>query len=151
MASDMNQPLILFLCTGNYYRSRFAEIWFNHRAEEYGCGWRAQSRGIAVDLGINNIGPLSPHTRKGLVERGIALPATLASPRQLQEVDLVSAQHVIAVKESEHRSLLVERFPGWDARVEYWEIDDIDCAHPDIALPQLENHLKQLLVRKQNR
>ena len=35
---------VLFLCTGNYYRSRFAEELFNHHAERAGDDWIAQSR-----------------------------------------------------------------------------------------------------------
>ena len=35
---------VLFLCTGNYYRSRFAEELFNHRAARDGLSWVAQSR-----------------------------------------------------------------------------------------------------------
>ncbi|MEJ7592066.1 MAG: low molecular weight phosphatase family protein, partial [Planctomycetaceae bacterium] len=30
---------VLFLCTGNYYRSRYAEILFNAKAEEMGLEW----------------------------------------------------------------------------------------------------------------
>jgi protein-tyrosine phosphatase len=40
---------ILFLCTGNYYRSRFAEELFNHHAERAGLYWVAQSRGLALE------------------------------------------------------------------------------------------------------
>lgn len=39
---------ILFLCTGNYYRSRHAEAVFNHHAAAVGLGWRATSRGLAL-------------------------------------------------------------------------------------------------------
>jgi protein-tyrosine phosphatase len=40
---------ILFLCSGNYYRSRFAEEQFNHHAELAGLDWVAQSRGLALE------------------------------------------------------------------------------------------------------
>lgn len=39
---------VLFLCTGNYYRSRFAEIYFNALAAQRGSPWRADSRVAAV-------------------------------------------------------------------------------------------------------
>ena len=38
---------VLFLCTGNYYRSRYAEEIFNHQAGRDGLGWRAFSRAVA--------------------------------------------------------------------------------------------------------
>jgi len=34
---------VLFLCTGNYYRSRYAKILFNSKAEEMGLDWNAVS------------------------------------------------------------------------------------------------------------
>ena len=55
---ETNQ-LLLFLCTGNYYRSRFVELLFNHQATRAALSWRAESRGIALDLGVNNRGPIS--------------------------------------------------------------------------------------------
>ena len=54
--------VVLFLCTGNYYRSRFAEVLFNHLARERGLRWRAESRGLDLAIGVNNVGPISPHT-----------------------------------------------------------------------------------------
>ena len=35
---------VLFLCTGNYYRSRFAEVLFNSVAGQMGLPWRAHRR-----------------------------------------------------------------------------------------------------------
>ena len=61
---------VLFLCTGNYYRSRFAEELFNHRAEHAGLDWIAQSRGLAIERGVNNVGPISPFALEGLKDRG---------------------------------------------------------------------------------
>src|SRR6266446_4485609 len=48
---------VLFLCTGNFYRSRFAEIYFNWLAPREKLLWRADSRGLALDP--TNFGPLS--------------------------------------------------------------------------------------------
>ena len=51
---------LLFLCTGNYYRSRFAELLFNAMAAKHIVPWQAFSRGLALDKGAHNIGPISP-------------------------------------------------------------------------------------------
>ena len=50
---------VLFLCTGNYYRSRFAEELFNFFAKGEGIAWRAFSRGLAERGSPENVGPIS--------------------------------------------------------------------------------------------
>ena len=50
----MAQPesrTVLFLCTGNYFRSRFAEILFNSLSTQRGLDWTASSRGLAIERG----------------------------------------------------------------------------------------------------
>src|SRR6185369_2827587 len=37
---------VLFLCSGNYYRSRFAELFFNHLPAAEGLSYRADSAGL---------------------------------------------------------------------------------------------------------
>ena len=37
---------VLFVCSGNYYRSRLAEILFNHEAAAAGLAWESGSRGL---------------------------------------------------------------------------------------------------------
>ena len=68
-----NPSQILFLCTGNYYRSRFAEHVFNHHAPAYQLPWRAFSRGLAIELLEEDAGPISPNTLTALAARGIPL------------------------------------------------------------------------------
>lgn len=145
----MNQ--LLFLCTGNYYRSRYAEILFNLRAQQTGLNWNAESRGIAIDLGINNKGPISIHTSKGLTRHGLKLEIEkVRYPLQLQEEELISAHHIIALYETEHKPLLAERFPSWPDRVSYWQAPDIEhqqlsveatLAYIDVQLSILLNQL----------
>ena len=47
--SQRRYRTVLFLCTGNYYRSRFAEILFDSVAVKMGLPWKASSRGLACD------------------------------------------------------------------------------------------------------
>jgi protein-tyrosine phosphatase len=49
---------LLFLCSGNYYRSRFAEHLFNAIADRDQLPWRADSRGLVVGR-AGNVGPIS--------------------------------------------------------------------------------------------
>lgn len=137
---------VLFLCSGNYYRSRFAEMLFNTIAAKRGIAWRADSRGLACDRPNQNVGPLSVHAVQGLQSRGIAHDPE-RWPKQVSEHDLASAALVIAVKEAEHRAMLTARHPAWKDRVEYWHIDDLDCAGPEEALGKLEEHVVRLASR----
>jgi protein-tyrosine phosphatase len=139
---------VLFLCSGNYYRSRFAEIVFNHHAEERGLPWRAESRGLAIDG--RNPGPISSHTLACLQERGILSQTCDRFPLDATEPDFAAAKHVVAVKEREHRPIMTQRFPSWAERVEYWQVHDLDCAPPNEAIPQLESHVIDLLHRLSN-
>jgi protein-tyrosine phosphatase len=138
---------VLFLCTGNYYRSRFAEILFNTTAARHGLPWRAESRGLALELGVNNVGPLSAHAIQRLNQLGIPFDAYLRMPRQVEEVDLKQAQLVIALKHEEHRPILLVRHPHQVERVEYWNIHDLQDASPAEALPELERAVHDLIHR----
>ncbi len=141
------QPSLLFLCTGNYYRSRFAEVLFNTLISQTSLRWSAYSRGIAIELGIHNVGPISKHAMHGLHARGVYLPDPLPFPQQVQEQDLKSADLIIALKEAEHRPLLEERFPQWVGHIEFWHIHDLDQASADITLVAIEREVQKLLLR----
>jgi protein-tyrosine phosphatase len=115
---------LLFLCTGNYYRSRFAERLFNARAATHALPWQAFSRGLALDKGVNNIGPMSPFAIDALRALGIPSVGAERLPLQVEECDLQAAHHIIALQEAEHKPYLQERYPAWINKVEYWHIRD---------------------------
>lgn len=142
-----SHPSVLFLCTGNYYRSRFAEHLFNHLATEMQLPWRAFSRGLAIELLENDAGPISPHTRQGLAVRKVPLDAQVRSPIAVTEQDLFAAQHIIALKHAEHHALLLRKFPFWVSRVEFWHVHDVDFAAPEQAIPEIEQAVMDLLKR----
>jgi protein-tyrosine phosphatase len=110
--SRANVKRVLFLCTGNYYRSRFAEELFNHEAERAGLDWIAKSRGLALERGANNVGPIAPVVLHALKELTISARGTDRFPQQCTVDDLAGADFVVAVKETEHRPLMRERFAG---------------------------------------
>jgi protein-tyrosine phosphatase len=136
---------VLFLCTGNYYRSRFAEELFNHKAAANGLGWQAQSRALAIERGVYNIGPLSPFALHALQVRGCSPTGAGRMPRQCAADDFESAQRIIALNEPEHRPLVRERFPQWEQRVDFWRVEDVELVRPDVALATIERHVDGLL------
>ncbi|MBI4578933.1 MAG: low molecular weight phosphatase family protein [Planctomycetes bacterium] len=137
---------VLFLCSGNYYRSRFAEVLFNAQAEAAGLAWRADSRAVTLGESLKYIrGPISPFAVEGLTARGIVLEADVRHPMQVVEADIAGSDRVIAMKEAEHRDPLEKLFPALTDRIEYWHMHDIDCAEPAAGLAGIEGAIGELI------
>ena len=137
-------PSVLFLCTGNYYRSRFSEGLFNHLAEQRGLDWRADSRGLALDQA--NVGNIYRVTVAELAARGIAtMRYESRPPIPVERADFEAAERVVAVKQAEHRPLMEANFPDLADRITYWHVHDLDCATSDEAIPQLEQLVTKLV------
>jgi protein-tyrosine phosphatase len=139
---------VLFICTGNYYRSRFAETLFNTAAMANGLPWRATSRGTDIrGAGRWNEGPISIYARQALEARGIVLDADLQMPAQLAASDFAEADLAIAVCEPEHRPHLERDFPLEASSVEYWGVQDLAFTPAEDALTALERHVLALVAR----
>ncbi|SRR6266487_388525 len=134
---------ILFICTGNYYRSRFAEMLFNAQAARPALHWRANSRGI--ETSIYNIGPIYLPVLKKLETLGIPVEARLRMPIQLKTTDLEDANLVIALDAAEHRPLMTQRFAHWADEILYWNIPDLNLVGPEEALAQIEKNVTALV------
>ena len=135
---------MLFLCTGNYFRSRFAQLLLARRAGERGLPIVTDSAGLAESCSSRNAGPISPHTLAGLAARGLPVPAARA-PRDVTAAELDAADLVIALKEAEHRPMVEQRFPDHAAKVRYWHVHDIDLVAPEAALAEVERLVEGLL------
>lgn len=137
---------VLFICTGNYYRSRFAEELFNALTSGTDTAWQASSRGLAPERVSLNVGPISSITEEALAVRGIKLPTPIRFPKTLSKDDLAQADRIIALDEEEHRPILQYMFPEWAQKIEYWHIGDIDVTPPENGILQIENHVKELFL-----
>ncbi|MBR1157035.1 low molecular weight phosphatase family protein [Bradyrhizobium sp. JYMT SZCCT0428] len=136
---------LLFLCTGNYYRSRYAEELFNHLAKKEELSWRAFSRGAAERGSPDNVGSMSPYALDALTAKGV-VPQT-RDPQPCTPADFCDAQLVIGLKEAEHRPLLERRFPEFAERVSYWHIDDVEFVQPSIALAMIDDQVHHLISK----
>lgn len=134
---------LLFICTGNYYRSRFAEMLFNAQAAKFNLHWTADSRGI--ETSIYNIGPIYPFVLTKLELLGIPIIDKPRMPIQLYKRDLESADLVIALNAEEHIPLLRQRFANWVDKIAYWHIPDLDLIGPEEALSQIEENVTALV------
>src|SRR5438477_2626306 len=117
--AQRRQKGVLFLCTGNYYRSRFAEVLFNSVAGKMGLPWRASSRGLALERGVNNVGPMATSAIKALAALGVCAGEECArAPAPVTAEDFAAADRVVALKRDEHLPLLLERFPATVEKIE---------------------------------
>lgn len=140
---------LLFLCSGNYYRSRFAEEYFNGKATEKNILWQAESKGLKRDLSetaTGNIGPIAWQTIKFLIADEISAQHAGRYPQAVQTADFEAYHHIIAVCEREHRPMIDSWFPHHSDKVTYWQIDDIDVAEPETAIALLKVELDKLLI-----
>jgi protein-tyrosine phosphatase len=135
---------VLFLCTGNYYRSRFAEEYFNHLAAHDGLSCRAFSLGFEPHPDINP-GTFSPHALHALRARGIEPVHAARPPARVQPEDFLLHQCCIALSESEHRPMMERLFPQFARRIRYWEVEDLLLARPENAIARLETEIHRLL------
>jgi len=142
--------VVLFVCTGNYYRSRFCEILFNTWAPDYGIKARAISRGLMTGLISVEMGGLSPHALRGLQAREILLDDRIRRPIQIQESDFMEAALVIAMDEKEHRPIMGQQFPHWADRIQYWQVADIADLEPELGIAALEQRVRTLLEQMKN-
>jgi len=133
---------VLFLCTGNFYRSRYAEAWFNYHACRLDLHWRAESRGFRPHLATE---PLSRWAVERLDQSDISTGLTRSRPAALTAHDLAEASLVVALRESEHYPMMAETFPKWADRIRYWDVADIDEISPGVALPLIESEVERLV------
>lgn len=120
---------VLFVCSGNYYRSRLAEILFNHRAEKIGLPWRAESRGL---FKTGDLQGLSEHAVAYLRDRELGhLVEEPRDPLTLDVEDLTGSDLIIGLCREEHEPMINQKFLslarvlGKTGRLRYWQIYDI--------------------------
>ena len=134
-------PSVMFICTGNYYRSRFCEIYFNHLTRENLVP--ADSKGLWAFRKINE-GMISPHTIKYLSDISLT-SGKMKFPEQMETRHFESGVRIIAMDEVEHRTMMQGEFPDFADQIEYWQVQDIDFTDPAEAMPALKAKVEQLV------
>jgi len=132
---------ILFICTGNVFRSYCAELCFNDYAIKHHLDWRAESAGTFEKTQDY----VDPALLKALKELGIK--ATDRRPRKVSKEILGKADMVIAIADY-HQAYLKENF-GIEAPLfnelignhgSVPDIDDVIDGHHE-KRDEVENHL----------
>jgi protein-tyrosine phosphatase len=165
---------VLFLCTGNWYRSRLSEILFNYYAMMAKLEWRAQSRGLTE----TSIKGISPDASAFLEKKGLhALMDEPRNPEAVKVSDLEKADLIIVLCRHEHEGMMRERFGQipkileTQGKLRFWNVFDVpsetsggfkgffaakssrpsqpassSCEHADMAVKLLIHELGQVLL-----
>jgi protein-tyrosine phosphatase len=138
---------ILFVCTGNYYRSRFAESYFNWKAANSALQWQAVSRGLLPVPGRKGISQMA---QQELAIMGVPDSRTISDPQQLTRQDLQTSDYVVILDEDEHRPMMERQFPGMALNnVHYWHIHDIPYMQAHEACSAMAAKIDSLVTELQ--
>ena len=129
---------ILFLCTANYYRSRFAELYTQHLSDRWGLEVTADSAGLEMaKWREHNRGNLSPHAIGALESAGIEIKKPFREPKQFVPSTVSEGVRAIALCEREHRPMLLRDFPEMLDLTEFWTVEDVEFESPTEALGRI--------------
>ena len=120
---------VLFLCSGNFYRSRLSEILFNHYATQADIPWSADSRGLLERVHHQGLSPsairhLEKKRFEGIEQYG-------RNPQAVVMKDIEKASLVIALNREEHEPMMKGKFGQMSSVMEkqgklrYWNVYDL--------------------------
>ncbi len=143
---SLESEKVLFLCTANYYRSRFAEELFNYLARQQQLNWRADSAGLEVEKWRSyNPGTMSAHTVEMLEAMDIMPVARNRPERPFDPEEIEAVSRCIALSQSEHRPMIERMYPELLERIEFWEVEDLHLEAANTALPKIVDQVEALV------
>jgi protein-tyrosine phosphatase len=139
---------LLFLCTGNYYRSRLAEEIFNFHTTRDNIAACAVSRGLGNQWpNPNNPGPISKKAKQFLLALGIKTSSPDRMPLPCLEEDLNQASQVICLSKREHKAMFKAKFPHYPIEnITFWEIGDVGVQGVQEAMTQIYEQTRSLMT-----
>lgn len=137
---------VLFLCTGNYYRSRLAHEYFNYCCSQQQLPYRADSRALSQDLENNsNVGNLANEVVQILTGLGIVCESQHRPPLSVTANDFATAELVFALDKDEHQSMVESDYLAVKDRIHYLNVGDVHIEPVYVAVPKLIKQVDHLI------
>ena len=133
---------ILFVCTANIYRSRFAEEVFNSLAINRGASLIAFSAGLKV--GEYTTRKIYYPALDNLEKFNILPKRADELSVHINNIDLDQYDRLICIDKNEHKPM-VQSDPNLSTfKFEYWDITDMPKVDSDISLPKCYKQVESL-------
>ena len=134
---------ILFVCTGNIFRSRFAEEVFNHLCKINGVDATAFSAGLQV--GRYKQRKIYWPAMNELERLKIEPLRSNEDSVHINDIDVSIYDQIICMDEEEHKPMVRsnERLSGFT--FQYWNIVDMPKVPSDISLPKCYKKVESLI------
>lgn len=144
---------ILFLCTGNYYRSRLAEELLRYNAKKADLEIECDSAGLGKIPNPSNPGPIGIAALEYLQKRRISSLSLARYPKQWTPSDIQTADIIVCMNEREHRVMFERQARPFlnHGQIVYWRIPDVE-EDPDLMGPGLiDGEVRGLLGKLKDR
>ena len=139
---------VVFVCTGNYYRSRFAESYFNYLCDILKLNYEADSYGLAIhyaDELAEKHGELSPFSRERMEHIGIPDNYFERSRKSLTKDAIENSDVIIAMDEDEHTEMIMEQFPSYINQFNFFKVKDVFDWEPKQTLDETQKMVEMMI------
>ena len=134
---------VLFVCTANIHRSRFAEEVFNHLAKKGDSVHQAFSAGLRV--GDYSFRTIYYPALDNLKKFNITPHRPSAHSMHIDDVDLSEYGRIICMDEGEHKPMVLANPNLKNDLFEYWNIIDEPKVKSELSLPKCFQRVESLL------